>query len=237
MTRLVDPRYFTQAETASLFKRLEEIDRMLDLNLARELQISRARRLIPTMGYLAQHPDRLIAARATLLVARRIQSSDWVRRQIAAPDPRIRANVLEGLWGVQHSYARSAYEECLGDANNRVVGNALLGLHLLGDAAVSPRVVTMARDGRPLFRSTAAWVMGQIANPAHVENLHALMRDDTPGVRSEALRSLFSIRRNTAPKPEEPKVPVEPTAPPVEEESAPIPVKLRLDGSAYRFIG
>jgi hypothetical protein len=87
---LADPRYFSRIETASLFKRLMDIDRMLDLKLARQLpgrygelraldltasahmldlldQISPGRRLIPIMGYLTHHPDSLIAAKATLL--------------------------------------------------------------------------------------------------------------------------------------------------------------------------
>jgi HEAT repeat protein len=161
-------------------------------------QISPSRRLVPDLVHLTKHADSKIAAKATLLVARRTPNLAWIRRHLAVKDPRIRANVLEGLWHANLPFARSTYQECLEDENNRVVGNALYGLHLMGDSEVSTRIVTMARDARPLFRSTAAWVMGQAGNQEYVEHLQSLVRDDMPVVRSTALRSLFTIKRAAA---------------------------------------
>ena len=164
-------------------------------------QISPGRRLIPILGYLAQHPDPTIAAKAALLVSRRIRNPDWVKRHVNAKDPRIRANVVEGLWGADTSYVRPTYEDCLRDDNNRVVGNALVGMHLMGEHGLERRVISMAGDCRIPFRWTAAWVMGQVGKPENIPLLQKLMHDDAPGVRGAALRGLFAIRRMTTPKP------------------------------------
>jgi hypothetical protein len=51
--------------------------------------------------------------------------------QLESQDPRIRANVVEQPWGVDAPFARKCMREALNDENNRVAGNALLGLHLL----------------------------------------------------------------------------------------------------------
>jgi hypothetical protein len=262
VARVTNRRDFSRLDCALMFQRLMEMDPLIDIRMARQLpgrygeqraldlqssaqmldildQISPGRRLIPIIGYLTKHPDSEIAAKATLLVARRIQNSQWIRNHMAVKNPRIRANVVEGLWGAKLPYAATTYEECLRDENNRVVGNALFGLHLLGETKVTPKIVLMARDRRPPFRWTAAWVMGQVASPDYVEPLQRLVRDDWAGVRSAALRSLFSIKRATTAEKAEPVAPRE-TVPAPETTSLPEAKGwhcpgLRLDGQAYRY--
>jgi len=271
IARLMNPHEFNRLDTIAVFKSFMETDRLLDVRLAHHLpgrygemhvldlqasarvldildQISPGRRLIPIMGYLTQHPDPTIAAKAALLVARRIRNPEWVRRHMNVRNSRVRANVVEGLWGADVPYARTTYQQCLRDPSNRVVGNAMVGLHIMGEPGISRKVVRMADDRRIPFRWTAAWVMGRFGRPEHLPVLQKLLRDDSQGVRGAALRGMLAIREasRTENKADTPGI-LKP-APlfiaehldQVEEDPSPARVEeralsLMLDGSRYAF--
>jgi hypothetical protein len=161
--------------------------------------ISPGPRLILLLNHLTRHPNRRIAAKATLLVGRRLRNQDWVARQMENQDGRVRASVVEGLWGVSTAAAQSHLWASLKDKNNRVVGNALIGLHQLGESGVNEFVKRMLEDPRPPFRWTAAWVMGKIGAAEFVESLERAKEDKEAHVRNAAERALEVIgARNTS---------------------------------------
>jgi HEAT repeat protein len=159
-------------------------------------QTSSGRRLLPILGHLPEAADARLAAKATLFVGRRVMNPAWSAKLLARPEDRIRANAVETLWGLKTPPALDLLERCATDRNNRVMGNALIGLHIAGRPEVDAGVVSLARNGDPGRRSTAAWVMGRLANDRWVDTLSGMMRDDAPAVRSTALRSLMEIRRH-----------------------------------------
>jgi hypothetical protein len=204
----------------NLFKRFLEIDPSFDVKLAERLpnrretnisealdgphatraldildQTSRGRRLLPIVGHLPTYRDIRISAKATLFVGRRVLNPSWTRRQLDQRDQRVRANAVESLWGLNSPAAMHVLEDCAEDVNNRVSGNSLLGLHILGRSEVERRVLELAADGKHEFRSTAAWIMGRMGSKECFDRLTALVRDDHPQVRSTALRSLIELRR------------------------------------------
>ncbi|HLK49007.1 MAG TPA: HEAT repeat domain-containing protein, partial [Bryobacteraceae bacterium] len=146
------------------------------------------------VNHLTTHPDRRIASKATLLVGRRIRNQDWLSQRLDSEDGRVRASAVEGLWGVASRQAQAALCAALNDKNNRVVGNALIGLHRLGEARVNEFVKRMIEDPRPPFRWTAAWVMSKIAAEEFREYLERATKDQEPHVRRQAERALESIR-------------------------------------------
>jgi len=83
--------------------------------------------------------------------------------------------------------------EALNDENNRVAGNALLGLHLLHEPNTAQRLVQMLGDARPKFRRTAAWLMGKIARPEFKDHLLQAAGDEDAGVRETATRALAAF--------------------------------------------
>jgi HEAT repeat protein len=85
--------------------------------------------------------------------------------------------------------------EALQDENNRVAGNALMGLHLLGEPATGQLVEQMVGDARPPFRRTAAWLMGRIAKPEFEDHLLRAAADEDPGVRQTAAAALAVFRK------------------------------------------
>jgi HEAT repeat protein len=221
LRQFIRPQQFSRTEVLEGCRSLALCDPGLDVRLAqlisgRELEseildsatvvhvldllneISTGSRLVPILSHLTHHSDLRIAAKATLLVARRIQNQDWIDRHLASSDPRLRATVLEALWGVDTPLARKTLWAGAKDENNRAVGNALVGLHLLGEPGVAALVGQILEDSRPLFRATGAWVMGKIGAPDFVQPLQRALADAEPGVRHAARRALVEIRKRTA---------------------------------------
>jgi hypothetical protein len=218
LIELVRPGRFSDSELVRRCTEWIEIDSFLDVRLARLApgrnedpyglpaetvvrvlevlnRISAGPRLILMLNHLKGHPNKLVAEKATVLVGRRICSAPWVNQRLASTDAGIRAGAVEGLWGREAPSARELLQRYRQDENSRVAGNALLGLHFLGEAGVAELAREMLRDKRAPFRQTAAWVMGQIGEPAFVETLTAALSDGEAGVRLSVKQALSTIRQ------------------------------------------
>jgi hypothetical protein len=207
---LTDARCLSRPERARVCGRLFNIDNFFDVRLTRMLradeddevilsvldvldEISPGGRLIMTLSRLVRHPDKRIASKAALLLGRRVTNPLWVERHVGAEDARLRANVVEALWGTNTAFARQTLRACLDDNNNRVVGNALVGLHMLGDPSVPVTARRMLQDARAPFRWTAAWVMGRTGMEEFRESLELALADSSQQVRTAARRALRAI--------------------------------------------
>jgi HEAT repeats len=157
-------------------------------------EISPGQRIVSMIKHLAGHSDEKISSKAALLIGKRSRDSSWARRVIGqSKDARIRANTLESFWGVKTPEVIELFHECLRDWDNRVVGNAIIGLHTSGDPKSLDVVSRIASDSDPRLRMTAAWTMGRIGDPRFITVLSGLVRDERAEVRRAALRSLRSI--------------------------------------------
>jgi hypothetical protein len=253
--RLASPMEGSHESSVRLFHRLLTVDRSFDVKFAKRLpgraygdrvdtfdslrsaraldileETSPGRRLLPILGHLPDSTDAKIAAKGTLFVGRRVQNPEWARKQLHRGDPRIRANAIEALWGVNTPPATRLLEDCTCDRHSRVVGNALVGLHIVGREDVREEIAALSRHSRAELRSTAAWAMGKIAIPDFAENLQDLVRDEDSGVRGAALQALISLRRSepvvraeeeTAVVEPDPEVIVQPATPPAQYLSIP----------------
>ena len=269
-TQLSNPWQYTRAQAVTLAKQLMHADPSLDLRLARQLpgregviywdtlqgaaaeraldildEISTGRRVIPILSHLTRYPDRVISSKATLFIGRRLQNLAWAKRMMGeSPDPRVRANAIESVWGVDSADIIDLFWQCTQDRHNRVVGNAIVGLHLAGVETVEDVVKRFAHDYQPEFRVTSAWAMGKIGDPKFIPDLAPLVKDENATVRSAALRALQTIRRNEK-RHEPPLEPVLATAPPLPEpapepqpepeiEESVVPwIDVRLDGRRF----
>jgi HEAT repeat protein len=158
-------------------------------------EISAGPRLLLILNQLTHHRDPRIASKAVMLMARRVGNNQWVKNRLDSGDARLRASVVEGLWGVNTAAARKTLWASLEDESNRVVGNALLGLHMLGEPMAGELVRAMLEDKRPPFRWTAAWVMGKTGRDEFVELLQRSLGDGEKAVRHAARRALIAIRQ------------------------------------------
>ena len=159
-------------------------------------EASEGRRIVPILGHLVDHPLPTLSAKATLVVGRRVQSVAWAKRFLSKDrNPRDRANAIEALWGVDNSEAVGMMLDHTADKNNRVTGNAVFGLHVLGVPGAEIRAVQMARRNEPDFRWTSAWLMAQFKRQEDIEVLKRMIKDENPGVRRAALKALVGIRQ------------------------------------------
>ncbi len=156
--------------------------------------ISDGARIFPSLVRLLRHPNPHIRSKAVLLIGRGNRSAKWLRQRLSDSDPRIRANAAEALWGVDTGDARELLQSLLRDSNNRVAGNAILGLYRLGDASMIPELMAMARHGSALFRASAAWVMGETGDPRFTETVATLLREPHPVIRKRAFAALARLR-------------------------------------------
>src|ERR1035441_6684084 len=194
LLQLIRPDRFSRPKLVELCVELFKHDKNLDLRLAHLLphryedqyrlspeaiarildvlnEISVGPRLVLLLSHLTEHSDPVVAERAVVLMGRRVQNSAWPQRRLSSTDEGVRAGAVESLWGRDSADARAAMWNCVNDSSHQVVGNAVFGLHLLGEAAVSELVTGMIRDERPPFRLTAAKVLAKIGSQEYAELL------------------------------------------------------------------
>jgi hypothetical protein len=219
--KLCDPAASLE-ESVSVAKALSQHEPRFDARFARSLlddsqmteaarerglvvleKLGNGGRLIPILIQFLRDPDHHIQAKAALMFGRIGSTSGIVDRLMRDKDARIRANFVEGLWNC------TANEECLRlfrrfleDPHHRVVGNAVVGLHRLGEhSEVIKHLAKMTRRPEASFRASAAWVMGQTGEERYISVLRHLVRDPDPSVRHGALRSLRRINLARVPDP------------------------------------
>jgi len=168
---LTNPARCSCESAVNLFRRLLRVDRTLDFRLARVLpgrndlnhgkvlhgghgaramdildQTSQGQRLMSVVGHLPNSADPKISAKAALFVGRRINNAEWTAKQLGREDHRLRANAVEASWGAKSEAAIRILESCADDPSNRVVGNALVGLHLAERPDVAERVLALSQS-------------------------------------------------------------------------------------------
>ena len=132
------------------------------------------------------------------MIGRGNRSVKWVREKLSDADARIRANAVESLWSVDTEESRDLLQSMLRDPDNRVAGNALLGLYLLGDSAVIPEMWRRSADASPMFRATCAWVMGETGDPRFSEVVAGMLKDPVKAVRKRAFSAMGKLKAASA---------------------------------------
>lgn len=173
----------TTAEAGAVLRVAKRVDPTVDINWIRELscennmvaslarllevlvESSRSSRLLPLLTQMLRHPDRFVQSKAALLIGRLTQNAQWVRERLEDPDPRVQANVIEGLWGEQDEEAKQVFRDAQFNQHSRVRGNAAVGLYLAGDPESLAQILTMAKSSDANERATGLWAIGYTADP------------------------------------------------------------------------
>jgi hypothetical protein len=157
---------------------------------------------------ILRHDNPHLRSKAVLMIGRSGRSLSWIEKRLQESDTRVRANAIEAIWGVDTDQARELLEWATRDGNNRVVGNALVGLYRRGENSVLARLAQMAGHDSPGFRRTAAWAMGETGDPRFSEVLGRMIADDNSGVRKSAFAAVRRIREAMVPVAHAPEWPV-----------------------------
>jgi HEAT repeat protein len=193
MTDVNLAKFLADRESPNETVRPAELMRLMEIMV----EVSSFVRILPALKRMSRHPDPHVRSKAVLMIGRGNPASGWLQNRFAEPDPRIRANTVEALWGVDTAEARALLLAAARDDNNRVAGNALLALHRLGEGSAEPEVRKMADSESALFRATSAWVMGEIADPRFAGVLARLVGDSSQMVRKRAFSALGKIAART----------------------------------------
>jgi hypothetical protein len=137
--------------------------------------------------------DAEIKARCAALLARyRFRDEAGIER-FRRSDPRIRANIIQTLWGVSQDQANAILEVAVQDEDNRVAGNACLALYNSGDTRALVHLAEMLSSPEPKKRITAAWVIGQCRDGRFAGRLLEALRGDLPALRKRSITSLAKL--------------------------------------------
>ena len=220
-----DPSHFTTQESIALAKRLSRVDPHLDVKLAKVLlapgvHVTRSeveqnartpagRRLLEIItaisdgsrslliAQLLEHPDLRVRSKAALLVGKSNKNARWVKQRLQDQDGRVRANALEALWGVKSDDCRAVFWSALADPDNRVAGNALVGLYRLGDPATIGLILKMSSRPELDFQTTAVWVMGESGDVRFLPAL-AKMEAASPALRTHLFQATMKLKQRRA---------------------------------------
>ena len=190
----------TLLDTRGLSSR-EELEKKADSDKGLRLleimaAISDGARILPIMAQLLRHPNSKVRSKAALLVGRSNKNYQWVEQRQAEADPRVRANALESLWGVDSEGARHVLWAASDDCDNRVAGNAIYGLYQLGEPASIRLIFALLDHPQEDFRTTAVWIMGQTGDPRFLPALANLMSDPDSEMRAAVFRSIAKLKKN-----------------------------------------
>jgi hypothetical protein len=213
---LCDPN-LSREQALALGRAAKRVDPMVDTTLARGLadsaigesavvvpdparlmeilcEIADPARVMPSLMRLLRHPNSYLRSKAVKMIGQGSRSVKWVMGRLSESDPRVRANAVESLWGVETPEARTLLNFAANDANNRVAGNALLGLYYVGEASVLGEITKLAGHESALSRATAAWVMGETGDARFTDSLRRLISEADPTVRKRAFAALSRIK-------------------------------------------
>lgn len=149
---------------------LEDPDR--DVAVAALLALRRvgtARSTVPLLRILKDSKNDFVRSTAILTLGRLApaEASAAVKRYLQDPDDRIRASAVEALGrGIQdHLEDAPLLLKAMEDPSNRVRGNAVVALWEVDPDRCRKPFFDLMKSPRPVFRSTAAWVVGQVQSP------------------------------------------------------------------------
>ena len=226
LEQLTNPDLFSFDEAVDLARALLRIEPLLDIKMVRTLldtkdlssreelekradterglrlleimaAISDGARILPVMAQLLRHPNSKVRSKAALLVGRSNKNYQWVEQRQLEPDPRVRSNALESLWGVDSEGARQVLWAASADPDNRAAGNAIYGLYQLGEAGSIPLILGMLEHAQEDFRTTAVWIMGETGDPRFLPVLAKLMSDSESKIRAAVFRGIAKLKKNT----------------------------------------
>src|SRR5260370_40703126 len=147
----------SREEALSLGRSARRVDPMVDVALARSLadsavggafdvadparlmdilcETADSSRIMSSLMRMMRHPNPYLRSKAVKMIGRGSKSTRWGMGRLSESDPRVRANAVESMWGVDTPGARTLLNFAASDANNRVAGDAWVRLHHLGGAS------------------------------------------------------------------------------------------------------
>ncbi|HID56476.1 TPA: VWA domain-containing protein [Candidatus Poribacteria bacterium] len=150
--------------------------------------------IAPILVNLLASDDRKIRSKTALILGKLSDNLHFFHNALKDPDPRVRANAVEGLWGLDNPKAKDIYLEALRDENNRVRANAAKGLYEMGDPRGLQTLKEMIEDNDGMMRASSAWVLGEVGDTSMMGKLESMAVGDPAEIaRRNAIRAIEKI--------------------------------------------
>ncbi len=157
--------------------------------------ISNCSRLSSFLVQLLRHPSPEVQSKVALLLGRANLNLNRVKNFLSSDDGRMRANVVESLWGYESTAVTDVLRGATNDTSGRASMNALLALCRQGDREAVERIIQSAGSYDVVQRSRAAWAMGEAGNPEFAPTLEKLAADPATRVRKMAQKAQAKLRQ------------------------------------------
>jgi hypothetical protein len=136
-----------------------------------------------------------VRSKAALLIGRITRNPQWAEQGVSESDPRVGANAVESLWGMNTPAAREAFFRASLSEHHRIAANGIVGLYLMGDECSVPFLFHLSDSEKPLARAAAAWAMGHLEDARFVPRLARLIEGFCPITRKGAFRAMARVRQ------------------------------------------
>lgn len=124
--------------------------------------ISDCRRLvIPLVKFMNLRQPHL-RSKAVKLIARASRNPDWAELILSDGDPRVRANLIDGMASQTGPHVDDLLRRAARDPHHRVAVSALLALAMRGDESSRDEIQELASSGSPMHRRAAEWALGRL---------------------------------------------------------------------------
>jgi hypothetical protein len=143
---------------------------------------------------LMAHSDAHVRSKAIRIIASIRKGRSWAVSRLS-DDSRIQANAVEALWSANDENCDGIFAVASRSHNNRVAGNALIGLYRRSDVTCIAGIMAMATHADPVYRSTGAWAMGQTEDPRFLPFLADAFANAPANERHWIVRALSRIRK------------------------------------------
>ena len=151
-------------------------------------------RLFPIVSELLKKTDASFNSRVVLSIGRTAGAQEFLFKQTEDPDPRVCANAIEALWVHESPAVEQLFQKMRHRGHQRIVANALIGLHRQGSLEGLRGLAEMGRHPSAAFRASAAWAMGSLADTRFTPILKTLLREPPGPVHRNALMALQKLQ-------------------------------------------
>jgi HEAT repeat protein len=178
-----------------LIQRAKDDPRWLMRVLRLLVAVSDGQRTVAALLPVLESTEASVRELAALLIARGQKNPTWAREMMNDSDPRVRANVIEGVRARNRDI--HLLNKAIRDPHHRVVCNAIVSLYGCRPARARILLEKQLTHADWQFRAAATWACGAIGDAALEELITRMRQDPHPSVRWNALRAASALRRST----------------------------------------
>ena len=137
---------------------------------------------------MIDNPAGRVRSRIALILGRVTRDADRFQALMKDADPRVRANLVEGVSHAWPSLVSKLLRESTFDSHHRVASNAALALYKLGDVGSISCISSLLRDPREMHARAGLWAAGQTKDFRFEKSVADLMVRPEPEVQTSANR-------------------------------------------------